>query len=324
MPDSLKHITLRSLIDKRQSKHIMSKSCSDLAKIIDRFSPADGEHESPVSGVCCLKFSQPGRASKLDWYAGLGIIAQGSREIVLARDVHRYSEGQYIATPIDLPVVSRAVSASREKPFLCLLIAFDGVMLSEAAAQLETDFPKTKHDPQRTVFIGKASNRMMDASIRLAELFETAEEAPVLAPLIIKEMIYYLLKGPDGAAIRQFVRAGSWMHKISRAIYRLRSELGDEVSISDLARDANMSRAAFFGHFKEMTTISPIQYQKRLRLLKAREVMIETVETAESSAFKVGYKSASQFNREYSRMFGESPLRNVIRIKNVSDSFESD
>lgn len=294
----------------------MKKLRSRLAKIINRFSPEDGEHQSPVPGVNCLKFSQPGRPAKLHWYAGLGIIAQGSREIVLAHDVYRYSEGQYIATPIDLPVVSRAVSASPEKPFLCLLIAFDPLTLSEAATQIGSEFPKVKQDPQRAVFIGKASDQMLEAAIRLGKLFEMPKDAPVLAPLVIKEMIYYLLKGNDGAAIRQFMRAGSIMHKISRAIYRLRAELSDDINVAALAKDANMSRAAFFRHFKEMTTVSPIQYQKRLRLLKAREMMIDEGETAESSAFKVGYKSASQFNREYSRMFGESPLRDVTRIKN--------
>ena len=293
---------------------------SALAKIINRFSPEDGEIQSPVPGVHCLKFSQPGYPTKLNWYAGLGIVAQGAKEIILARDVYRYSEGQYIATPIDLPVVSRVVSASREKPFLCLLIAFDPLTLSEAAAQIESDFPKEKPAPHRTVFIGKAHDQMMEAALRLGKLFDAAGDAPVLAPLVIKEMLYYLLNGNDGAAIRQFVRAGSRMHKISQAVYRLRSELSDDIDVAALANDANMSRAAFFRHFKTMTTMSPIQYQKRLRLLKARKIMINENETAESSAFRVGYKSASQFNREYSRMFGKSPWQDVMSIKNSAGS----
>lgn len=289
---------------------------SDLAKIINLFSPEDGDNESPVPGIHCIKFSRPDRPTKRHWYAAVGIVAQGCSEIVLGRDVYRFDETQYITTPIDLPVTSRVVSASPKQPFLCLLIAFDLLTLSEVAAQLERDFPPETGNPQRAVFIGKASNEMLDAAVRLAKLFHTPADAPVLGPLVSKEIIYYLLKGDDGLAIRQFVRAGSKMHKISQAIYRLRSEVNDDVDVTALAKGANMSRSAFFKHFKEMTAMSPIQYQKRLRLLEARRLMIDEDGTAEGSAFKVGYKSASQFSREYSRMFGNSPRRNAMKIKN--------
>lgn len=289
---------------------------SDLAKIINLFSPEDGDNESPVPGIHCIKFSRPDRPTKRHWYAAVGIVAQGCSEIVLGRDVYRFDETQYITTPIDLPVTSRVVSASPKQPFLCLLIAFDLLTLSEVAAQLERDFPPETGNPQRAVFIGKASNEMLDAAVRLAKLFHTPADAPVLGPLVSKEIIYYLLKGDDGFAIRQFVRAGGKMHKISQAIYRLRSEVNDDVDVTALAKGANMSRSAFFKHFKEMTAMSPIQYQKRLRLLEARRLMIDEDGTAEGSAFKVGYKSASQFSREYSRMFGNSPRRNAMKIKN--------
>lgn len=289
---------------------------SDLAKIINLFSPEDGDNESPVPGIHCIKFSRPDRPTKRHWYAAVGIVAQGCSEIVLGRDVYRFDETQYITTPIDLPVTSRVVSASPKQPFLCLLIAFDLLTLSEVAAQLERDFPPETGNPQRAVFIGKASNEMLDAAVRLAKLFHTPADAPVLGPLVSKEIIYYLLKGDDGLAIRQFVRAGGKMHKISQAIYRLRSEVNDDVDVTALAKGANMSRSAFFKHFKEMTAMSPIQYQKRLRLLEARRLMIDEDGTAEGSAFKVGYKSASQFSREYSRMFGNSPRRNAMKIKN--------
>lgn len=134
---------------------------------------------------------------------------------------------------------------------------------------------------------------------------------------MIKEMFYHLLKGPDGPAIRQYVRSGSTMHKISQAIYSLQSELHDDVDVAALAKAANMCRSAFFKHFKEATAMSPIQYQKRLRLLEARRLMIDEGETAEGSAFRVGYNSASQFSREYSRMFGNAPLRDAMKMKRI-------
>lgn len=293
----------------------MQDSWLDLAKMIDLFTPGDGVHESPVPGVNCIKFSRSERRTKRHWRASLGIIAQGCKEIALGRDVYRYDEAHYIATPIVLPVTSRIFSASPEKPFLCLLIDLDPLILSEVAAQLEGGSPKEVGDAQRAVFIGKASDGMLDAAIRLGRLFQKPEDAPVLGSLVIREIFYHLLKGADGLAIRQFVRSGSKMHKISQAIYRLRSEPGDDVDVAALADGANMSRSAFFKHFREVTAMSPLQYKKRLCLLEARRLMIDEDETAEGSAFKVGYKSASQFSREYSRMFGNSPLRDAMKIK---------
>ncbi len=161
---------------------------------------------------------------------------------------------------------------------------------------------------------------MLEAALRLGRLFQVPEDAAVLGSLLIKEILYHLLKGADGPAIRQFVRSGTNMHKISQAIYSLRSELDDDVDVAALAKAANMSRSAFFKHFKQVTSMSPIQYQKRLRLLEARRLMIDEDETAEGSAFKVGYNSASQFSREYSRMFGSSPLRDAMKFKRTGTS----
>jgi transcriptional regulator GlxA family with amidase domain len=157
----------------------------------------------------------------------------------------------------------------------------------------------------------------LKAAIRLARLFQTPEDAPVLGPLLIKEIFYHLLKSENGPAIHQFVRSGSKMHRVSQAIHTLRSELERDVDVTALAKTANMSRSTFFKHFKEVTAASPIQYQKRLRLLEARRLMTDENETAEGSAFKVGYNSASQFSREYSRMFGTSPLRDANKSKKL-------
>jgi AraC-like DNA-binding protein len=289
---------------------------SELAKIINRFSPGDGLHETPVAGTHCIKFSQADRRSKRHWRASMCIIPQGCKEIILGREIYRYEdEAHYIVTPIDLPVISRVVSATREKPLLSLKIDFEPLILSEVAARLEKNLPKELENPLPAIFIGKASDQMLEAAIRLGKLFQTPEDAPVLGPLVIREILYYLLKGADGPAIRQFVRSGSKMHKISQAIYSLRSELTDDVDVAALAKAAKMSRSAFFKHFKEVTAMSPIQYQKRLRLLEARRLMTDEGETAERSALKVGYNSASQFSREYSRMFGNAPLRDAMKIR---------
>ena len=234
----------------------------------------------------------------------------------MGRDLHQFDDARYVVTPIDLPVISRITSASPEKPFLCLTIDLDPMTLTEVAAQLEWDSPaeETEH-PLQAVFVGKTTDRMLDAAVRLGRLFQTPGDAPVLGPLVIKELLYHILRGPDGPAIRQFVRSGSKLHKIAGAIHRLRADLGEDVDVAALSKEANMSRSAFFKYFKEVTAMSPIQYQKHLRLLEARRLMIEAGETAEGSAWKVGYRSASQFSREYSRMFGNAPLRDAVSIR---------
>jgi AraC-like DNA-binding protein len=290
---------------------------SELAKMIDCFCVEDGVHESPVPSVHCIKWSRTDRRAKRYWRASLAIVAQGCKELILGREVYRYDDAQYSVTPIDLPVTSRIFSASLEKPFLCLKIDLDSQILSELAEQLKKDFKQELENPLRAVFIGKASDKMLEAAIRLGRLFQTPEDAPVLGSLVVKEILYHLLRSADGSAIWQFVRSGSKMHRISEAIYKLKSEGIQDVDVAALAKVANMSRSAFFKHFKEATALSPIQYQKRLRLLEARRLMLEGGETAEGSAFKVGYNSPSQFSREYSRMFGNPPLRDAMKIKKI-------
>lgn len=287
---------------------------SQLAETISHFTPKDGFHDSPVPGVHCIKFSQPDQRTKRRWHACLGIVAQGAKEMVLGRSVYRFGAGDFTAAPIDLPLVSRIALASPDQPFLALLIDLDPRTLAEVAAQMEPDLPNERAALQRAVFVGRAGERLMEAVTRLAELFRTPTDAPILGPLVIREALYHLLRSPEGPAFRQFVRSGSRTHQVYQAIYTLRSSLSEEVDVGALAKAAAMSRSAFFKHFKEVTSLSPIQYQKRLRLLEARRLMVEERETAERSAFNVGYNSASQFSREYGRMFGKSPRRDVAQF----------
>jgi AraC-like DNA-binding protein len=290
---------------------------AELASIVERCSPGDGFHPGILPAVHYIKISQPQRRSKRHWRACLGIVAQGTKEIVLGEDVYRFDDAHYIATPLDLPVISRIAVATPARPFLCLLIYLDPLSLSEVAAHLEPELPPEGVQPLQAVFGGKATEQMLEASIRLAQLHRSSEEAAILGPLVIKEIFYHLLRGPEGLAIRQFVRSGSKIYKVSQAISALSGDLGVEVDVRALARAAHMSRSAFFKHFKAVTAVSPIQYQKRLRLLEARRLMIDEGETAESAAFRVGYKSASQFSREYSRMFADAPGRDTAKIKEL-------
>jgi AraC-like DNA-binding protein len=300
----------------------MNSLRDSLLNITRFFASVEGFNPTPVPRVYCLKFSHPGSFSKRRWRACLAIIAQGSKEIVLERDVYHCDEKHYTAALVDLPVVSRVTSASPQKPFLSMLIDLEPMILSETSAQLSEDHNGESEKSLRAIFIGETKDEMLESAVRLGKLFHTPEDARVIGPLVVREMVYHLLKGPDGKAIRHFVRSGSKTHTISRCIYALQSELNRDVDVPALAKAAHMSRSAFFEHFKEVTAMSPIQYQKRLRLLEARRLMVDEGESAEASAFKVGYKSTSQFSREYSRMFGKSPLRDATKLKLNGSSSE--
>ena len=286
---------------------------SELAKVIFRNAAEEGMHASVIPGVHWFRLTKTNKKSKQNWGSSLCIIMQGCKSLILDQKNYRLQSADYVATPVDLPLESQLVSASTEKPFLCLKIELDPVVLSELASQItaQTD----GDEASRAIFVGRANDKMLEAALRLGNISESSDEAAILGPLIVKEILYHLLKGEGGAAICQFVRSGSSTHKVSQAIYTLKNELDGEFDIDTLAKKANMSRSAFFKHFKDATSMSPIQYQKRLRLLEAQRLMIEDGESVEGSAFRVGYNSASQFSREYSRMFGNSPLRDAMKIK---------
>jgi AraC-like DNA-binding protein len=298
---------------------------SELATLIQQFTRGDGLYESPIPGVHCVRYSQADRRTKRQWRACIAIVAQGAKEVVLGGHVYLCDELHYTAAPVHLPVISRIVSASPNRPFLALLIDLDAAILNEVGSQLEQIEVPQSNSPSRAFFKGTASEAMLEASVRLTKLFMKRDDARVVGPLVVKEIFFHLLKGPEGTAIWQFTRSGSTMHKMSQAIFKIRSDLHNDLNVAALAKAAGMSRSAFFQHFKDVTSMSPIQYQKRLRLLEARRLLIETDDTAEGSAFKVGYKSASQFSREYSRMFGLSPVRDATTLKKLGPSaFQSE
>ncbi len=201
-------------------------------------------------------------------------------------------------------------------PLLSIKLDFDSAAMREVASQLVR---RPEKPPARAIYMHRASDRMLEATRRLCELFARPDGAVVLAPLAIRELIFHLLDGPDGPAICQLVRAGSQSHRIAEVVLQLQASLDDELDIEMLAKRAGMSRATFFKRFKEATAMSPLQYQKRLRLLEARRLMLEDGEGAGPSAQRVGYASASQFSREYTRMFGDAPLRETRAAQTAAD-----
>jgi len=290
----------------------------ELALTLARFARTDGLHPTPVPGVHGVRYAHADRRTKRHWRACLAIVAQGCKEVGLGRQTYRCAEGGYTAALVPLPVVSRIAVATPERPFLGLLIDLDPLIVGDVAAQLGGDDGGRAASASRVLFSGVVTDHMRDGAMRLGRLLTTPERARVVGPLIVRELIYDLLTGPDGAAIRQFVSAGTTMHRIATAVFAIRTNLRDAVDVAALATTAGMSRSAFFQHFRAAMAMSPLQYQKRLRLLEARRLMVDEEETAEGASFQVGYRSASQFSREYLRLFGVSPRRDAVNLRRTA------
>jgi len=285
--------------------------------LIGRWCPSDGVHRAPVEGLSCIRISHPYPWQKRRWEACFCVVVQGTKEFMLEGKVYRERGAHYLVSPLDLPLTNRVTGVTPARPLLSLKLDFESPAVREVAVQLERVRPAEPEPAARAIYMRPASDSMLEATRRLVELFARPADAVVLAPLAIRELVFHLLTGPDGAAIRHLVRAGSQSHRIAEVVMQLQASLDDELDIAVLAKRAGMSRATFFKRFKEATAMSPIQYQKRLRLLEARRLMVEEGEGAASSAQRVGYASASQFSREYARMFGNAPLRDARATKAI-------
>jgi AraC-like DNA-binding protein len=291
---------------------------TDLATALARFARTDGLHPSPVPGVHVVRHARTDRRTKRHWRACLAIVGQGCKEVALGRETYRCSEGGYTAAPVPLPVVSRIAVATPERPFLAVLVDLDPLIVGDVAAQMGSGRADGLGSASRALFSGAVDDDMREAAVRLGRVLQTPDRARVVGPLIVRELFYELLKGSEGAAIRQFVSAGTAMHRIANAVFAIRTNLAEAIDVGGLAAASGMSRSAFFQHFRDAMAMSPIQYQKRLRLLEARRRMVGEDETAEGASFQVGYRSASQFSRDYLRMFGVSPRRDAVGLRRTA------
>lgn len=244
------------------------------------------------------------------------LIAQGSKRLVLGEEVYVYDSHQYLITSLGLPVIVEIIEASREKPYLGLRLELD----QRAIAQLMVDsnLPLSRtHQANRGMAVSDVSISLLEPFNRLLALLDEPESIPILAPLIEREILYRLLVGEQGFRLRQIAAAGSQSHQISRAIDWLKTNFTKPLHIEDLASYVNMSASTFHHHFRALTAMSPLQFQKWLRLNEARRLMLVEHLDASTAAFQVGYESPSQFSREYSRVFGRPPLRDIKNLRRM-------
>lgn len=299
--------------------HPTSKPPAELARLIQSHTPTDGIHATTIPRVILIRAAQPSEPLHALHEPALCIVAQGRKQVMLAEEVFHYGPEQCLVVSVDLPVTGQVLEATPETPYLCLRVDLDPGQL--AAVMMEAALEPTGPKPAGPgMSLSPAEPDLLDAATRLVRLLETPRDIPFLAPLFIREMLYRLLSSEHGASLRHIALAGERLDSVNRAITWLKHHYTEPLRIEKLARLAHMSTSALHHHFKSITAMSPLQYQKHLRLQEARRLMLGQALDAASAGHSVGYESPSQFNREYSRLFGAPPARDISRLRSTLQS----
>jgi len=247
----------------------------------------------------------------------LHLVLQGTKSLSIGSEVLRFGPATYFIVPVDVPALGQIRPEKPDAPYLALSLTLDPAVIATLLADLG-DTDSTSHGP--SFLVSPSTPELVDAWLRMMRLVDRPSEVAMLAPMIEREILFRVLQGPQGAVLRQMARADSRLSQIQRAIAWIRSHYAEPFRVGPLAATTGMSVAAFYRHFKAITAMTPIQYQKRLRLLKARRLLLFETRDSTAVAFTVGYESPSQFSREYARMFGMSPLRDMARFESPTFS----
>jgi AraC-like DNA-binding protein len=289
-------------------------SLGRLAALLASHAPYDGTFALRVPGLHVVRRSRPyPEMVRATVTPALCIVAQGAKVVMLGREVYAYDASRMIAYAIDLPVAGQIVRASQREPFLALKLCLDPYKIAELALKVfPRGVPGTRD--KRALFVGQATTAIVDAAARLVESMADPD-AELLAPLAVDEILIRLLRSAIGVRIAQIGQAGSGVQRVAKAVSWVRENFAQPMAIESLAELAHMSLSSFHQHFKAVTSMSPLQYQKVLRLHEARRLMLSQTMDAGAAGRQVGYLSASQFSREYNRLFGAAPTRDITKLR---------
>jgi AraC-like DNA-binding protein len=286
-----------------------------LAGLIAHYAPRDGVFPLQLPGTYALRV---GGISTEPVYATMGpslcIVAQGAKTMMLGREVHEYDPARMLVLAVDLPVSGQVTRASRHDPYLGFKLDLVPARVAEFAGRV---FPQgiPKRTDSRGLFVGTATDGIIDAVARLLELMGGAEDANLLGPLVVDEILVRLLRSSIGARVAQIGQPKSEVHRVAEAVTWIRAHFAQPVTVEEMAASVRMNATSFHQRFKSVTTMSPLQYQKVLRLHEARRLMLFQNTDANDACHRVGYLSPSQFSREYSRFFGDAPARDIARLR---------
>ena len=287
---------------------------NELASLIDRFAVGEGACATALPRVKLARATRPVSKTHGMHAASVCVIAQGTKRVMVGDETYTYDASRYLVASVDVPVIGQVLDATPEAPYLCFILELDPHELASLVLQTPSAGPRDDA-PRRGVFVAAVDTPLLEAVVRLVRLLETPADIPALGPLAEREVLYRLLRGEQGARVGEVAIAHSHAQRIGRAIHWLRAHYTQALRIDDVARVAHMSASTLHHHFKAVTAMSPLQYQKQLRLQEARRILLAEGIDAASAAHRVGYESASQFSREYSRLFGEPPARDRRRLR---------
>jgi AraC-like DNA-binding protein len=298
----------------------LEAALAEMAGLITRFTAAaEGATETAVPGVVLFRATAPSGLNHGVHNPCVCVIAQGAKRVLLGDEVYRYDRARYLAASMNLPVSGQVVEASPDKPFLSMKV--DVAPQEIAALILESKLPEpAQAATTRGMFVSRVDTSLIEAFVRLLRLLETPEDIPALAPAARREILYRMLKGVEGHRLRQIATSSAHATRIAKAIEWLRQNYTRTLRIEELAGQANMSASSFHEHFRAVTAMSPLQFQKQLRLQHARQLLISEALDAATAGHRVGYESPSQFSREYSRLFGAPPAADRKRLASAGET----
>ena len=297
-----------------QNPRSSASLCAELAELIDRQTGTDGGHVTAVPELTFWRFSNPTEPAQIIQDPAVYVVVQGRKQVVVGGVTYVYDPTQYLAVSLELPAVSNVVEATPDAPYLCLTLRVDARELAALLVETGRPAPRDDHDG-RALFVSALEAPLLDALLRLVRLLDAPHDIPVLAPLVRRELNYRLLQGDQQGRLAEMAIGHGRLRRVAGAIEWIKTHFAEPLRVEDLAKRANMSVSALHAHFSAVAGVSPIQYQKQMRLQAARDRLLAGGTSAEAVAYEVGYASPSQFSREYARLFGEPPRRDAERMR---------
>ena len=286
---------------------------AQLAELIDRHTGTDGSFDTALPRVGIIRSSARTEPIHTLYEPSCCIVAQGRKRAVIGDSVHVYDAAHYLVVGVDLPVIGAVIEASADRPYLCMRLQLDRGMLAELMPAANG-----KANESAAAGVSASTPELLDAAVRMLQLLDAPEDAGILAPMIEREMLYRLIRGPQAPLLRQIANRESRLNQIGRAVDFIRKNFSEPFAIEHLASVAGMSASTFYEHFKSVMAMSPLQFRTQLRLQEARRLMVTEGLTAAEAGFRVGYDSPSQFSRDYVRVHNVPPRRDVERMRVVA------
>lgn len=294
--------------------HSLVNQRRELALLVERYTDRDGFQATSIPALDFIRASNRSEPLHAIYTPSLCVIVQGAKSVTLGKESYRYDTNSYLVASVHLPIIGQIIEATPESPYLGIRLSFSSEQILDIIKSSKQVCDQ-KSDLERGLIITKANSTLFDALLRLVSLLESPSDIPALAPLFTKEILYRILQDEPGYIMKQFAVIGSHAQAISKIINLINNDFAKPLRIDELAKVINMSPSSLHHYFKKATAMSPLQYQKQIRLQEARRLLLSQTLEAADAAYKVGYESPSQFSREYARMFGLPPMSDIKRLK---------